>query len=197
MAVTAATTSKKAPMSKQRLDDLLAEIADEAEAGEADQTERPIPEHVKVTRGNPRSKVLQVRLNPDEMAALEAIADRRELPVSTVAREQLLRLIAADPAADTGRAYAASFGGDDNGGDEPGEPNALAALVALLNGIGQLDELAEEVRRRISDAQLPMGPAADARPGPTTSYTVSGEVGPVFVRYGAPKVRSDTTPPRG
>lgn len=143
-------------MSKQRLDDLLAEVADEAEAGEADQTERPIPEHVKVTRGNPRSKVLQVRLNPDEMAALEAIADRRELPVSTVAREQLLRLIAADAAAGTQRAYA--LASDENGGGEPGEPNALPALVALLNGIGQLDELAEEVRHQVSDAQLPLVP---------------------------------------
>ncbi len=82
-------------MSK-RLDDLLAEIGDEAEAAEADQTDRPIPPHVKITRGNPRSKVLQVRLNPEELESLERIARRRELPVSTIAREQLLRLIAED-----------------------------------------------------------------------------------------------------
>jgi hypothetical protein len=82
-------------MSKS-LDDLLAEIGDEAEAAEADQTDRPIPPHVKITRGNPRSKVLQVRLNPEELESLERIARSRELPVSTIAREQLLRLIAED-----------------------------------------------------------------------------------------------------
>ena len=83
-------------MSKKTADkplaDRLAEIGDEAEAGEEDQTDRPIPEHVKVTRGNTRSKVLQVRLNPDEYAAIESIAEARGLPASTVAREALLRL---------------------------------------------------------------------------------------------------------
>lgn len=80
----------------ETLSERLARIAEEAEAAEADQTDRPLPAHVKVSRpGHARSKVLQVRLNPDEMAALEAIAQLRELPVSTVAREQILRLIAA------------------------------------------------------------------------------------------------------
>ena len=78
------------------LDDLLAEIGDEAETAEVDQVDKPIPPHVRVTRGNPRSKVLQVRLNPEELESLERIARRRELPVSTIAREQLLRLIAED-----------------------------------------------------------------------------------------------------
>jgi hypothetical protein len=85
-------------MSKS-LEDRLAQIGEEAEAGEEDQTVKPIPEHVKVTRGNPRSKVLQVRLNPDELDALEAIAARRDLPVSTIAREHLLKLIADDHSA--------------------------------------------------------------------------------------------------
>jgi len=80
----------------KNLDDLLAEIGDEAEAAEADQADKPIPAHVKITRGNPRSKVLQVRLNPEELESLERIARVRELPVSTIAREQLLRLIAQD-----------------------------------------------------------------------------------------------------
>lgn len=78
------------------IDDLLAEIGAEAEAAEARQAGRAIPSHVRVTRGNPRSKVLQVRLNPEELESLERIAQRRELPVSTIAREQLLRLIAED-----------------------------------------------------------------------------------------------------
>lgn len=92
-------------MSKS-LDDRLAQLGDEAEAGEADQTDRPIPAHVKVTRGNARSKVLQVRLNEDEFAAIERIAARRELPASTVAREQLLKLIAADETDDPATALA-------------------------------------------------------------------------------------------
>ena len=38
-----------------------------------------------------------MRLNPEEMAALEVIAEHRGLPVSTSAREQLLRLLREDP----------------------------------------------------------------------------------------------------
>ncbi len=82
-----------------RLERALAE-ADDIEAAEADQTDRPIPAHVKVSRPNrSRSKVLQVRLNPEELDALEAIAERRGLPVSTVARDELLRFltVAAGP----------------------------------------------------------------------------------------------------
>lgn len=79
----------------ESLEDRLARIGAEAEAGETDQSDRPLPANVDVSRpGRARSKVLQVRLNPDEFDALEAIAARRELPVSTVAREQLLKLVA-------------------------------------------------------------------------------------------------------
>ncbi|WP_256250454.1 CopG family transcriptional regulator [Mycobacterium malmoense] len=68
-------------MSKQSLADRLATVSDEAEAGEEDRTGRPIPAHVKVSQpGRARSKVLQFRLNPEEMAALEASAGRRGLP---------------------------------------------------------------------------------------------------------------------
>lgn len=86
---------------KQVVDELLAEIADEAESAErtAD-PDAPLPAHVKVSRpGRARSRVLQVRLNPEEMAALEAVAVRRGLPVSTVAREQILQLAEEDAAA--------------------------------------------------------------------------------------------------
>ncbi|MBF4194550.1 ribbon-helix-helix domain-containing protein [Mycolicibacterium phlei] len=80
----------------ERLERALAE-ADEIEAAEADQTDRPLPAHVKASRpGHARSKVLQVRLNPEEYDALEAIARRRNLPVSTVARAHLLQLILED-----------------------------------------------------------------------------------------------------
>jgi len=74
--------------------DKLAAIAAEAEAAEADQSDRPIPAHVTVSRPNrARSKVLQVRLNPDEFEAIERIAAKRGLPPSTVARERLLAMI--------------------------------------------------------------------------------------------------------
>ena len=77
--------------------DKLAAIAADAEAAEADQTDRPIPEHVTVSRPNrARSKVLQVRLNPDEFEAIERIAADRGLPPSTLARERLLAMIRED-----------------------------------------------------------------------------------------------------
>jgi hypothetical protein len=183
--------------SKRRLNDLLAEVADEAEAAEADQTERPIPDHVKVTRGNPRSKVLQVRLNPDEMAALEAIAERRELPVSTIAREQLLRLIAADTAAGHQRDYVyfanigVALAGDDPqaGGGEPGEmTNALYELGALLNAVRHVDELAEHVRDRFS---LVSPPDAQRNTGSFVVYPASqGDAVRVTGDSPDPKVRT-------
>jgi hypothetical protein len=84
-------------MGKKTLQELIEEDIAAIEAAEADQTDAPLPPHVKVSRpGHARSKVLQVRLNPDEFAAIEAIAERRELPASTVARAQLLKLIADD-----------------------------------------------------------------------------------------------------
>lgn len=86
-------------MSK-RLEQALAE-QDEIEAGEADQTDRPTPPHVKVSRPNrARSRVLQVRLTPEEFDAVERIAADRGLPASTVARERLLAMIAEDAATD-------------------------------------------------------------------------------------------------
>ncbi|WP_231987375.1 hypothetical protein [Mycobacterium sp. 852014-50255_SCH5639931] len=105
--------SKKKTLDERRRVERLAEIGDEAEAGEQDQTVKPIPEHVKVTRGNARSKVLQVRLNPDEYAAIERIAEARGLPASTVAREALLKLVA----------------------EEDAEAQPLATLVALADRI--------------------------------------------------------------
>lgn len=80
----------------ERLDQAIAEAADieAAEAARGHDDDAPLPPHVKVSRPNrARSRVLQVRLNPDEMEALEQFARRCGLPVSTVAREQLLHLV--------------------------------------------------------------------------------------------------------
>lgn len=59
----------------------------------------PPPGHLTVSRPNrARSKVLQVRLSPEEFEAVERAAERRGLPASTVARERLLRLLSEDAA---------------------------------------------------------------------------------------------------
>src|SRR6202020_2792127 len=80
-------------MTKQKLkDDVAAIIEDEVCAIEADR-DAPIGDSARISRGNGRSKVLQVRLNPEELAELERVAAQRGLPTSTVAREAITRLI--------------------------------------------------------------------------------------------------------
>jgi hypothetical protein len=79
-------------MARQVKDDVAALIADEVTAIEAGH-DTPIPDSAKISRGNGRSRVLQIRLNPGELAALERVADERGLPTSTVAREAIIRLI--------------------------------------------------------------------------------------------------------
>ncbi|MBP2454829.1 hypothetical protein [Mycolicibacterium lutetiense] len=83
-------------LSNEELRALMDEEARAAEAAAAEDIDdgAPLPAHVKASRPNrARSKVLQVRLNPDEMESLEMIAYVRHQPVSTVAREELLSLI--------------------------------------------------------------------------------------------------------
>lgn len=88
-------------MSKNLSDqELRAQMDEEARAAEAaayDDSDdgAPLPDHVKLSRPNrARSKVMQVRLTPDEFEAIERIAEQRGLPPSAVARAQLLKLIA-------------------------------------------------------------------------------------------------------
>ena len=85
-------------MAKQHVTDVVAAvIAEEVAAIEAGR-DAPIPESAKISRGYGRSKILQVRLNPDELAELEQLAAKRGLPTSTVAREAIMRLIRPDVA---------------------------------------------------------------------------------------------------
>jgi Ribbon-helix-helix protein, copG family len=79
------------------IDRILDEAAADAEAGE-DDLDVEFPAHVKITRGGPRTRVLQVRLNDDELAALEALAESRGLPPSTVVRELILNALNPAPA---------------------------------------------------------------------------------------------------
>jgi hypothetical protein len=85
--------------------DLRACMDAEAEAIAAAETDEDdgasLPDHVKVSRpGRARSRVLQVRLNPDEYEALERIAAVRDLPVSTIARAQLLEMVRSERSRD-------------------------------------------------------------------------------------------------
>lgn len=77
-------------------DELRARMNAEAEAIAAAETDEddgaPLPDNVSVSRPNrARSRVLQVRLNPEEYEAVERVAAARGLPVSTVARDWVLR----------------------------------------------------------------------------------------------------------
>lgn len=84
--------------------ELLAEEAIAVEEAEAtSDPEAPLPAHVKVTRGHPRARNLQVRFRDDEFAELAAYADQRGLPVSTVVRSLVLQAIA--PADDLKAAF--------------------------------------------------------------------------------------------
>lgn len=85
---------KETPMSK-KIEELLTaegEAAEDAEA--ASEIDEALPDHVKVTRGHPRSRNLQVRFRDDEFAELSAYAEHRGLPVSTVVRALVLQAIA-------------------------------------------------------------------------------------------------------
>jgi len=88
----------------KKLDKLLAEEATAVEEAEKfSDPEAPLPDHVTVTRGHPRSRNLQVRFREDEFAELAAYAQDRGLPVSTVVRSLVLQAIA--PADDLKTAF--------------------------------------------------------------------------------------------
>lgn len=54
----------------------------------------PLPAYVRVTRGHPRTRNLQVRFREDEFEGLTAYALARGLPVSTVVRLLVMQAIA-------------------------------------------------------------------------------------------------------
>lgn len=82
-------------MSKTNTEDLIATEAKAAEEAELTSDPNvPLPSHVKVTRGHPRARNLQVRFRDDEFDELTAYAEQRGLPVSTVVRSLALQAIA-------------------------------------------------------------------------------------------------------
>jgi hypothetical protein len=83
-------------VSTERERRLAALAALEAEAMRL--SDEPLPEGVVYERpGHARSKILQVRLNPEEYEAVEQEAARRQLPVSTLVRSWILQRMRAEP----------------------------------------------------------------------------------------------------
>lgn len=70
-------------------------IAAEAQASEQNK-DAPIGPGTKLTRGHGRSRTLQVRLNDEELQALTDLAEQREIPTSTLARDLLLAHLSQD-----------------------------------------------------------------------------------------------------
>jgi predicted DNA binding CopG/RHH family protein len=68
------------------LDDVFRREAEHAEQSK----DAPAGPTTKVTRGHDRVRVLQVRLNEDELTAVKSIAETAGLPVSTLVRSWIL-----------------------------------------------------------------------------------------------------------
>lgn len=78
----------------KKIEDVIADERQAAEEAEATSDPKaPLPAHVKVTRGHPRARNLQVRFRDDEFDELTAYAEQRGLPVSTVVRSLVLQAI--------------------------------------------------------------------------------------------------------
>lgn len=70
-----------------KIEDLIA-----AEAAASEQNkDAELQPGTKITRGHGRAKTLQIRLNYEEFTALARAAEERGIPVSTLARDLLLR----------------------------------------------------------------------------------------------------------
>lgn len=74
----------------------LGHLLDEEAAASEQGRDADIPAGATISRGHGRSKTLQVRLNDDEYATLEAFADERNLPVSTMVRSLVLSAMRTD-----------------------------------------------------------------------------------------------------
>lgn len=79
-----------------RIDDLIEEEGRAAEEYEATHPDAPIPEGTTITRGHNRTRTLQVRVNAEELEALETLAEAKQLPVSTMVRIMILDHLQGD-----------------------------------------------------------------------------------------------------
>lgn len=73
------------------LDELLRSEAEHADRNK----DAPAGPETKVSRGHDRARVLQVRLNEDELAAVARLAEASNLPVSTLVRSWILDRVQA------------------------------------------------------------------------------------------------------
>ena len=81
------------------MSDIKKIIEAETEASEKLSQHAPITEGAKVSRPNRgRSTVYSIRLNPDEVAALQSIADAAGVPGSTLARSWIVQRIQEEQA---------------------------------------------------------------------------------------------------
>ncbi|MDR2722978.1 MAG: hypothetical protein LBB54_04560 [Cellulomonadaceae bacterium] len=76
-------------MSNQTIADIIAKEAATVEEAEAAGVMYRDLSEVTITRGSARTRTLQVRMNDDEYAALEALANKQHIPASTAARDIL------------------------------------------------------------------------------------------------------------
>ena len=109
----------------------------EGAAAERDMTgdREPVP-GTKVTRGHSRAKTLQVRLNEDEYAALRALAEDRNLPVSTLVRSMLLPALTSS--------------GREHGSQGPSQTTAVADTNVLLVIIERMRSELDQLSQRIA-----------------------------------------------
>jgi len=71
-------------------------IDEETESSEVNR-DAPMPERAKLIRPNQaRSKVYSIRLNPDEVAAVQDIADAAQLPASTLVRSWIVERVRSE-----------------------------------------------------------------------------------------------------
>lgn len=119
------------------VEDLRALIAAEAEHAEATK-DYPMPSGTVYTKPNrAKSVIFTVRLNPDELAAVQQLAGKRGIPAATLVRGWIVRQLAAEHAAPTDAAAdPAMFG------RAPfDEPHVLAepdpGLAAILERVGR------------------------------------------------------------
>lgn len=84
--------------SEDALRQLIAAEAEHAEATKDD----PMPPGTVYTRPNQaRSVTFTLRLNPEELAAVQAAAEDRDIPASTLVRGWIMRQLAAERGAPT------------------------------------------------------------------------------------------------
>ena len=75
---------------------MVLRIAEEAAASEENR-DAPIPADAKASRPNrARSTVYSIRLNTDEVAAVQALADAAKLPPSTLVRSWIIERVRSE-----------------------------------------------------------------------------------------------------